>query len=45
MVQSNESRPKKGVGYWMRVAVMFLSFGFVFPHVLTEDMDSRAETK
>ena len=25
------------VGYWVRVAVMFLSFGFIFPHAMTED--------
>jgi len=25
--------------HWVRVAVMFLSGGFVFPHALTEDMD------
>jgi len=25
--------------HWVRVAVMFLSGGFIFPHALTEDMD------
>lgn len=25
------------VGHWVRVAVMFLSFGFIFPHAMTED--------
>jgi hypothetical protein len=30
---SNISR----VGHWIRVAVMFLSFGFIFPHAMTED--------
>ncbi len=27
------------LGHWVRVAVMFLSFGFVFPHAMTEDDD------
>jgi hypothetical protein len=27
------------LGHWMRVVVMFLSFGFIFPHALTEDMN------
>ena len=27
------------IGYWVRVVVMCLSFGFIFPHVLTEDDD------
>ena len=25
------------VGHLVRVAVMFLSFGFIFPHAMTED--------
>ena len=25
--------------HWVRVAVMFLSGGFIFPHAMTEDMD------
>jgi len=25
--------------HWVRVVVMFLSGGFIFPHALTEDMD------
>ena len=28
------------LGHWGRVAVMFLSGGFIFPHALTEDMDA-----
>ena len=28
---------KSKLGHWMRVAVMFLSGGFIFPHALTED--------
>jgi hypothetical protein len=27
------------IGHWGRVAVMFLSGGFIFPHVFTEDDD------
>jgi len=27
------------LGHWMRVAVMFLSFGFIFSHAMTEGMD------
>jgi len=26
--------------HWVRVAVMFLSGGFIFPHAMTEDMDN-----
>ena len=25
--------------HWVRVAVMFLSGGFIFPHAMTEDID------
>ncbi len=28
---------QKRVGHWLRVVVMFLSGGFIFPHALTED--------
>jgi hypothetical protein len=27
------------LGHWARVAVMFLSGGFIFPHAMTEDED------
>jgi hypothetical protein len=27
------------IGHWVRVVVMCLSFGFIFPHVLMEDDD------
>ena len=27
------------IGYWVRVVVMCLSFGFIFPYVLIEDDD------
>lgn len=30
---------KSKLGHWMRVVVMFLSGGFVFPHALIEDED------
>lgn len=30
---------KSRFGHWARVAVSFLSGGFVFPHALTEDDD------
>jgi hypothetical protein len=30
---------KSRFGHWVRVVVMFLSFGFIFPHAMTEDMD------
>ena len=36
---TTDSKPKSTIGHWMRVAVMFLSFGFIFPHALTEDED------
>ena len=39
MTQSMQSTPKSMIGHWVRVALMFLSFGFIFPHVLTEDDD------
>jgi hypothetical protein len=30
---------KSRLGHWGRVAVMFLSAGFIFPHAMTEDQD------
>ena len=30
---------KSRLGHWMRVVVMFLSGGFIFPHALTEEDD------
>ena len=30
---------KSRIGHWMRVIVMFLSGGFIFPHALTEEED------
>ena len=29
------------IGHWVRVVVMFLSFGFIFPHAMTEDDKGR----
>ena len=29
------------IGHWVRVLVMFLSFGFIFPHAMTEDDKGR----
>jgi hypothetical protein len=43
MTQNNpataDSKPKSRMGHWVRVAVMFLSGGFIFPHAMTEDED------
>jgi hypothetical protein len=39
MAQSKQSKRKSRLGHWVRVVVMFLSFGFIFPHAMTEDMD------
>jgi len=39
MTQSMQSTPKSMIGHWVRVALMFLSFGFIFPHAMTEDDD------
>ena len=33
------STRKSRLGHWVRVVVMFLSGGFIFPHALTEDDD------
>ncbi|MEI9476586.1 MAG: hypothetical protein WCO26_08430 [Deltaproteobacteria bacterium] len=30
---------KSRLGHWARVAVMFMSGGFVFPHAMNEDDD------
>ncbi len=39
MTQSKESTEKSRFGHWVRVVVMFLSFGMIFPNVMTEDED------
>jgi hypothetical protein len=36
---TTDATRKRKLGHWVRVLVMFLSFGFIFPHVMTEDMD------
>jgi hypothetical protein len=36
---TTDATRKNRLGHWMRVVVMFLSFGFIFPHAMTEDMD------
>jgi len=33
------SKQKCRIGHWVRVTVCILSFGFIFPHAFTEDMD------
>jgi len=38
------STRKTRIGHWVRVAVMFLSGGFIFPHALTEDEDIANKT-
>ncbi len=39
MTQSNQSTQKSRFGHWVRVVVMFLSFGMIFPNVMTEEDD------
>jgi len=39
MPQSKETTGKSRLWHWVRVAVSFLSFGFIFPHAMTEDLD------
>jgi hypothetical protein len=36
-----DSKRKSRIGHWVRVAVMFLSGGFIFPNVMTEDEDRQ----
>lgn len=36
---TTDSTRKSRLGHWVRVAVMFLSGGFIFPNVMTEDED------
>jgi hypothetical protein len=38
---ATKDSPVSRFGHWVRVAVMFLSFGFVFPHAMTEDDKGR----
>ena len=39
MEKNKKSTGKSRLGHWVRVAVMILSGGFIFPHAMTEDMD------
>ncbi len=39
MTRSEQSKSGSRVGHWVRVLLMFLSFGFIFPHAMTEDED------
>jgi hypothetical protein len=39
MTQSKQSKRKSRFLHWVRVVVMFLSFGFIFPQAMTEDED------
>ena len=36
---TTDSTRKSRFGHWVRVAVMFLSGGFIFPHAMIEDDD------
>ena len=38
---TTDSKRKSRLGHWVRVAVMFLSAGFIFPNVMTEDEDRQ----
>ena len=35
----SDSKSKSRIGHWVRVTVMFLSWGFIFPNALTEEED------
>ena len=37
---TTDSKRKIRIGHWMRVAVMFLSGGFIFPHAMEEDEEN-----
>jgi hypothetical protein len=39
MTQGKQSDCKNRFLHWVRVVVMFLSLGFIFPHAMTEDED------
>jgi hypothetical protein len=49
---TTDLKVKSTIGHWIRVAVSILSFGFIFPHALTEyddipkyDADKDAKVK
>ena len=39
MTEIKNSREKSRTGHWVRVVVMFLSFGMIFPNAMTEEDD------
>ncbi len=39
MTQSKEAKRKSWFWHWVRVIVMVLSLGFIFPHAMTENGD------
>jgi hypothetical protein len=39
MARSKQHKKSRLV-HWVKVVLMFLSFGFIFPHVMTEDEDT-----
>jgi hypothetical protein len=39
MTQSKQSKRKSRFLHWVRVVVMFLSLGMIFPNAMTEDED------
>jgi hypothetical protein len=43
MVQKEKSTNKRRFGHWVRIAVMCLSGGFIYPNVMTEDDDIVTE--
>ena len=36
---TTDSTSKSRLGHWVRIVVSLLSFGFIFPHAMTEDDD------
>jgi hypothetical protein len=41
----SDSRLTSRLGHWVRVTVMILSFGFIFPNVLNEDIAKHESDK
>jgi hypothetical protein len=39
MARSKQHKKSRLV-HWVKVVLMFLSFGFIFPHAMTEDEDT-----
>ncbi len=40
MVEEKRDATGNKLFHWIRVVIMFLSFGFIFPHAMTEDSDA-----